>query len=162
GDLVHNRCNGDILEWCDMNDRVAQLDCTQEGMIGCEYIDEEYGYGCAMGSETPFTPTPCGAVTAFGECEGARLRWCDPEEGLIEYDCAVSGGACALIDDEYGYDCVGGQPDPECAGMDALGRCNGAVAEWCELGVFQSYDCAEIGQPCAFIDAESGYFCAGM
>ncbi|MBU0550924.1 hypothetical protein KJ940_05425, partial [Myxococcota bacterium] len=109
---------------------------------------------------------PCGDLDYFGRCNGSIVEWCN-EEGFFEsYDCSLVGFPCELIGDEIGYDCNDGgepienpNPDPECEGLDFLGRCNGTIAEWCENGTFQSYDCAEEGLPCAYIDEEVGYFC---
>ncbi|MBK6688575.1 MAG: trypsin-like serine protease [Deltaproteobacteria bacterium] len=40
------RCDGDVSEWCNEEDRRERLDCGAQGQI-CRYIDAETGYYCA-------------------------------------------------------------------------------------------------------------------
>lgn len=46
-----------------------------------------------------------------------------------------------------------------CDGLDYRGRCSGDVAEWCQGGRLRSYDCAEDGRTCGYVDDAIGYYC---
>jgi hypothetical protein len=54
---------------------------------------------------------------------------------------------------------AGELPADPCEGLDYLGRCNGATAEWCDEGTFQSLDCALDGLRCDYVDDQTGYYC---
>ena len=53
----------------------------------------------------------CGDETFFGRCDGEQLIFCDENEQTVEIvDCGENNSerisqSCALINDEYGYDC---------------------------------------------------------
>lgn len=53
---------------------------------------------------------PCGSVTFEGECNGAVLSYCDPDdEVLIVVDCAEEldeRATCIEVDKDYGADCA--------------------------------------------------------
>jgi hypothetical protein len=47
-----------------------------------------------------------------------------------------------------------------CAGLDYAGRCDGAVAVWCDDGGrAQRLDCAAEGRVCGFVDDATGFYC---
>lgn len=54
----------------------------------------------------------------------------------------------------------GEPPEDMCGEVDYLGRCDGVVAQWCQNGVVQERDCGRRNQVCAFIDDETGFWCA--
>jgi hypothetical protein len=51
--------------------------------------------------------------------------------------------------------------DP-CAGLDYVGACDGMTARWCEGGQPMQRDCQSLGQTCAWIDAQIGFYCASL
>jgi hypothetical protein len=74
-------------------------------------------------------PAGCGSVTFFGECDGSTLLWCQnegaPNASLVTTDCAaqyagLATGVCALIADDYGYDCAVSVGD-DCIFQDSTG-----------------------------------------
>lgn len=54
----------------------------------------------------------------------------------------------------------GERPEDMCGDVDFLGRCDGQVAQWCQNGAIEERDCGRRNQVCAFIDDDTGYFCA--
>ncbi len=127
----------------------------------------------------------CGGLDQQGRCVGAVAEWCS--NGVVDrLDCAAEGARCAFVDDVIGYFCVAAAPAPDpvpppaqpppeesppediprpgpapdgCGALDYLGRCVGAVAEWCGDGAVQRVDCAERSEPCGYVDDETGYYC---
>ncbi|AKF09778.1 S1 family peptidase [Sandaracinus amylolyticus] len=112
------------------------------------WIEENVG-------ETPAPIDGCDGVTEAGTCRGATAVWCD--------DDALQTDTCS--DDELcmpGADgrvtCVPRSDDP-CGGIDATGRCEGAVATWCEGGRVRRADCGRCGLACTLDAARGGAVC---
>ncbi len=113
----------------------------------------------------PVAEDPCGGLDYLGECSGSVARWC-ADGAVKERDCGAQG--CGYIDDSLGYYCGGAaQPAPApapapadpCRGLDYLGRCSGAVAEWCDGGQLQASDCGQQGLGCGYVDDQVGFYC---
>ncbi len=101
---------------------------------------------------------PCQGLGLVGACSDNVVRWC--EAGVVvTRDCGQCGETCLYLGGRQGYDC---SVDPlACGELDYLGRCEGAVSEWCnEENRRERLDCAAQGQICRYIDAETGYYCA--
>lgn len=50
-------------------------------------------------------------------------------------------------------------PVGECGDLDALGRCDGSIAEWCENGVIVRQNCEQRGEVCDFVNDSIGFSC---
>lgn len=103
----------------------------------------------------PVAANPCGAVSAFGECDGETLRFCD--DGVVkERDCVACAERCLLASTTEGFACV----PSTCGDLDETGVCDGAVSRWCdEHGQLAEYDCAADGQTCRFLGPILGNYC---
>lgn len=55
---------------------------------------------------------------------------------------------------------AGEPPESACGDVDYRGRCDGAMAEWCDNGQLRQRDCELRGQICEYVDDEVGFFCA--
>lgn len=129
---------------------------------------------------------PCGDVTFEGMCEGTMLKYCDPDEGVVEIDCTDvqdATGTCIDIPD-YGSDCavavgdscfdVEGEYHLFCDGTntaciweaDGYTCKDNAVAQPCDSETFEpscdgnlyTYDCL-YGQPIAVDCVAIGGLC---
>ena len=130
--------------------------------------------GAEAGAEAGMdAPMGCGEETFYGRCDGATLVYCDEEnDEVFRVDCAANNNelvsqSCALINDEYGYDCqsavgtecyLDGYPNL-CAGESS--GCVFTQSE--EPGVFNS-SCVEMLEPCSsndFMSEDSPALCNG-
>jgi hypothetical protein len=141
------RCNADgtVAEFCD-GDALTRDSCGAGEVCG----DDNGTKRCI-----PVADAPCGAVTAFGSCDGDVLSWCD--NGVVRTrDCGTCGDeVCALVDNAVGFACI----DDPCGGLSFQGECDGDVARWCENGEVKQVDCAAEGGRCGFVNDETGFFC---
>ncbi|MBI2894498.1 MAG: trypsin-like serine protease [Deltaproteobacteria bacterium] len=100
-------------------------------------------------------PDGCGDVGNGGRCLDGAAIWCEGDE-LRSEPCA-GGLACGWDAAAGGFRCVdGGDP---CAGLDAVGRCEGSVARWCDRGRPRSRDCGACGQACDESTTFGGAYC---
>ena len=145
GDL-QSRCVDGAAVYCDGTSLVREP-CD----VRCGYEPSVDGFRCITGDD------PCGGVDGIGVCDGNVARWCQGGR-VVERDCdscdsvAVCG---ASIEHGGAMYC---KPDP-CMGVSFMGRCTGAVAEWCDEGTLMRVDCAERGETCGFVDDLNAYFC---
>lgn len=100
-------------------------------------------------------PDGCGDVGAQGRCLDGSAIWCEGDE-LHSEPCG-DGRACGWDAAVSGFRCVDGE-DP-CEGLDAVGRCEGAVARWCDRGRLRSRDCGACGQACDDATTQGGAYC---
>ena len=125
------------------------------------------GGGAAGGGVSPAPPpNACGALTSAGVCESDTVARC-VDGRVVRTDCAALSRVCGV--DETGAVCVRpddsaavpNQPAPvdPCAGMPAEGRCEGAVAVWCDGGQIRQHDCSVSNQACGYVDTTLGYYC---
>jgi MYXO-CTERM domain-containing protein len=123
---------------------LAELDATDlvvdgQGIMGICYGDS----GGPVMADLGDGPVVLG-VESYGDAS------CVDQDHLTRLDVAVefiAGIAAGEI------------PADPCEGLDYLGRCNGATAEWCDEGTFQSLDCALEGRRCDYVDDQTGYYC---
>jgi len=79
-------------------------------------------------------PVPCGDIDARGQCNGDTLQYC-ADDALVSVDCqnffpAGTVSSCAIIDDDWGADCVVAAGE-DCMYTDAEGE---RVLAFCEQG----------------------------
>jgi hypothetical protein len=151
GDLdYYGQCNGDTAEWC-ADEAIQARDCSEEGLV-CGLVSEELGYYC-MTPEVELDV--CDELDYLGRCNEDLAEWCS-DDAIQTRDCALDDQICGYIDSEYGFYCV---DRLDCAGLDYLGQCNGAIAEWCQDGVRQRVDCTDYDLSCGYVDSSTGYYC---
>lgn len=109
------------------------------------------------GPTTPPAPPPCGEVSVEGRCMDGRAIWCGVEDALQTETCGPDE-SCGWDAAASGYRCVPSGTDP-CQGSDTHGRCDGAVARWCDRGVPRSRDCGACGQTCGVAAEHDGVYC---
>ena len=104
----------------------------------------------------------CGSCAAGEPCSANGRCGCDPQcagRTCGDDGCGGSCGACG-----WGWTC---EADGKCGcgAIDHLGCCEGAVALWCESDPFgggdtiRTHDCGT--QVCAWVNAQTGYYCGG-
>lgn len=150
GVTAEGRCMDGSAIWCEGTMLRSQRCATG---TTCGYDRAASGYRCV----TDAVPDACGGVDAHGRCDGSTAVWCDAGV-LRRRDCATCDGtprACGESAEHGGIYCIS---DP-CMGIDYLGRCEGAVAVWCDSGMLRRRDCGAEGRTCAWIDDTSGYYC---
>ena len=128
-------------------------DCTGESMCNNLGTDEEPFYVCLRNAS-------CGGLNFYGSCDGAVLSLCG-FSGPDLYDCSEDGLGCALVNDEYGYDCISEGHTGGCGDETLLGRCDGQTLVYCqsaETGAVVRYDCSDDGEVCRVVDDEA--FCS--
>lgn len=149
-------CDGNVLRWCDTGGLMMR-DC---GACGETCVpNDESGFRCVSSS--------CGDLTFLGECDGNVAQWCNRSGEIETRDCAQHGQGCGWVNSESGFYCVPGTTPVQagselCAELNYHGRCSGAVAEWCDGGVFKTKDCAQTGETCGWTGDQLGYFCTAV
>lgn len=172
------RCDGDSVLWC-ADGALQRFDCAACGWT-CDWASDATGFDCVQiidstppvldqgsaaddGADDP-APTPvtasdpCDSLDYQGRCDGSVAEWCNGGE-YHAVDCAGQGAICDFVDDETGYFCAQVPSADPCADLDYLGRCDGAVTEWCSGGEYHSVDCGDYGYACGYTGASYGYYC---
>jgi hypothetical protein len=140
------QCNGTTVTWCSRDGQLSTKDCSSEGK-GCGWLDDESGNYCVDHF--------CGDLDYHGTCNGNVATWCNSNGQVDTQDCAAQGKECGWVNDEYGYHCA----TKPCGDVDYFGKCEGAVAKWCDEGELKSLDCAASGQACGVVNDQYGYHC---
>ncbi len=143
------RCMGTMALYCGADDTLTTDTCPNG--TACGWDAGADGYRCIAG------PDPCAGLDGVGACAGAVAHWCEAGQ-LRERDCGACGEVCGMDPAQGGVGCLAEDPDP-CANLGYEGRCNGAVAEWCDDGQFRTEDCGARGEGCGYVDPQIGYFC---
>jgi hypothetical protein len=92
---------------------------------------------------------PCNGVTEDGTCNGTNVVFCQNARTAV-VDCAKIGANCAVTKGRA--DCSNSDRSPSCGDLTALGKCDGAVIDYCDssglAAVPREIDCAAYGQKC--------------
>ncbi len=129
--------------WCEA-DELQRLACGPGTQ--CAYAPAAGGFRCVTPDQDP-----CGGLDYDGRCDGQVLSWCD--RGVVQTrDCGACLEACVPGRDGGRY-CV----PSDCGDLTFLGRCDGDTAVWCNRDGQRETRACRNG--CAYIDAETGYFC---
>lgn len=105
-------------------------DCASEGMT-CGVGECAEGAFCCGGT-SPEEGPDCGSLDFLGTCDGDTARWCDPNEGPKDKDCAATGQRCEVDTCAFGAFCCGEVTDTgggtseaaECAALGFEGECS--------------------------------------
>lgn len=146
---AEGRCRDGRAEWCEADGETRRSEACGAGSA-CGWDGAAGGYRCV-----PDGSDPCRGIDGHGTCEGSMARWCD--RGVLRTrNCDACGQTCGASPEHGGA--VYCTDDP-CMGVDYIGRCDGDVVVYCKEGELRTRDCAATGQACAWIDAETGYYC---
>jgi hypothetical protein len=142
---AEGECDGNVFRHC-VDGFVTTQDCTGLQQ-SCRRVDTST-HGCV-------DDCAVAGATEAGTCDGNSIQRCDLVGGVRTVVteacgsgnvCSEAGGAAACVTDL-------------CAGIGALGRCNGDTAERCAGGQPTSTDCTLTGQVCGFGGDTAGYVC---
>jgi hypothetical protein len=138
--LIDFICKDDGLCYQDCVPNCDGKDCGSDGCTGfcgvCGFSEECMGGQCVT--------TSCGAIPAFGICEGSILTYCD--QGVVaNVNCLATDQICLWNPAKGAYDCV---DPPECIPNCANKVCGpdecGSVCGFCTPG----WSCDNEGQEC--------------
>lgn len=159
GEGRHGVCFGDsggpvLVRASDGSVRIAgDLSGGDSSCVGRDNYTRVDAHRAWIEGYTGPTPTDdgagCGAVTSEGRCMDGAAVWCGADGRLESLRCPA-GSTCGWDAGASGYRCVAGGGDA-CAGLDAVGRCDGNIARWCDRGVARARDCGACGQTCALV-----------
>jgi hypothetical protein len=139
-------CDGNVARIC-IDGALMTTDCTAS-QSSCTLADGAATYACVDACIAQ-------GVTEAGTCDGNTIERCTTVEGIhtvVSEECP-SGNSC--IEEAGTPTCV----SDLCAGIGALGRCNGDTVERCTGGAPSSTDCAATGQVCGYGGDATGYTC---
>jgi len=105
-----------------------------------------------VGADAPASASSpkCGTITSVGRCLYGAALWCEGET-LSAEDC-VDGSLCGWSASAAGYRCV--PPEAPCAGVDAIGACDGDQSVRCVAANTRREDCGPCGT--CRVHAETG------
>lgn len=112
---------------------------------------------CVEGTpvDPPDPPAECGDITFQGECEGTVVRWCDPDDGLQEIDCATEffdggqTGSCEEFTADFGFFCAAAIGDV-CLRQGGSLLCGGTDPAGCVITDLETPD----GSACTVFEAD--------
>ncbi len=138
-------CDGNTFRHC-VDGFIATQDCAALQQ-NCGVVDVGT-YGCV---------DACAAAgaTEAGTCDGNAIQRCELVGGIrtVVTEACTAGNTCS--EEGGAAACVTNL----CAGIGALGRCNGDTVERCSGGQPTSTDCTLTGQVCGYGGDAAGYGC---
>lgn len=159
GEGTRGVCGGDSggpILWANAAGQVFVLGALTGGDPSCVGRDNYTAVDATWVTGEVGETDPCMGVSATGRCTGAVAQWCEGGTTLRQETC---GGETECRSGEQGYRCYArGEVDP-CGDITAEGRCDGAVAQWCEAGVIRRADCGRCGLRCAAVTEVGGAYC---
>lgn len=144
--IAEESCDGNIARQC-VDGFFTAEDCTASQST-CQLVDVATGYGCVDECVTQ-------GVTEAGTCAGSSLERCATVDGIhtVVTENCEAGNTCSEASGTAV--CVADL----CAGIGALGRCDGDTAERCTGGTPSTTDCTLTGQVCGYGGDATGYTC---